>query len=150
MYNKAEYQKQWRKDNPELSAAINKKWRESHKEQQKAYKKKYNEENKDRIKIYYLNRNKERRKKILDIISGGNPVCVRCGCDDIRLLEINHKNGGGTKETNKGRNASQFWNDIRSGKRKTNDLELLCKICNAEHALELKFGKLPFTITYQK
>lgn len=67
--------------------------------------------------------------------------CVRCGCDDFRLLEINHKNGGGRKELKEfqkyGRSVQEL---IRRGWRKTCDLELLCKPCNAIHYLEMKYG----------
>ena len=87
------------------------------------------------------------RKVIFNIVSDNNPVCENCGCDDPNLLEINHKNGGGTKEIRqKGRS---FLQDIYSG-RKTDDLNLLCKVCNALHYLELKNGKLPFKVTWIK
>lgn len=93
-------------------------------------------------KIYYT----ERRIKLLSIVSNNNIVCARCGCKDIRLLEINHKNGGGNKELRN--RESKFLTNILTGKRKTDDLELLCKVCNAWHYLELKYGKLPYKISY--
>jgi hypothetical protein len=90
------------------------------------------------------------RKVIFNIISNNNPVCENCGCDDLRLLEINHKHGGGTKESQKGKNSNRFYLDIYKGRRKTDDLNLLCKVCNALHYLELKNGKLPFVIQWNK
>jgi len=33
-------------------------------------------------------------------------------------------------------------------KRDTKDLEVTCKVCNAKHYLELKYGKLPYQIIY--
>ena len=69
--------------------------------------------------------------------------CVRCGCDDIRLLEINHKNGGGRLDN---RNIIQR---IRTKERKTDDLELLCRPCNAIHFIEKKFGeKFPLKVVW--
>lgn len=89
-----------------------------------------------------------RKKVIFNIISNGNPVCNNCGCNDIRLLEINHKNGGGGKEMQKGKRTNAFRSDIYSGRRKTDDLELLCRVCNAKYYLEMKYGKIPMVITW--
>lgn len=83
------------------------------------------------------------------VISGNTNVkCNYCGCNDIRLLEINHKNGGGGKEM-KGR-SSTFYGDIIKYRRDVSDLEIACRVCNALHYLELKFGKLPYKIDYDK
>lgn len=73
--------------------------------------------------------------------------CVRCGCDDIKFLEINHKDGGGGKEY---RNRYyQFYQDVMSGKRKTEDLELLCRPCNHIHYLEMKYGKVGLKVIWE-
>ena len=58
--------------------------------------------------------------------------CVNCGCDDIKALELNHKNGGGNKE-NLLRRQKSLYLDIIAGRR--NDIELTCKICNSLHCL---------------
>ena len=52
----------------------------------------------------------------------GNP------CYDIRIIQIHHLNGGGSKDR-RGK-AHQFYNDIVSGKRKIDDLILLCANCH--------------------
>ena|SRR3990167_2210919 len=89
------------------------------------------------------------RKRVFFRITGTvDNKCARCGCDDVRLLEINHKNGGGGKETQKGNKVARFYLDIASGKRKTDDLELLCKPCNGIHALEMKYGQLPMKVVW--
>lgn len=111
----------------------------------------------ERLKEYKRNNRKtiesktQKRTKItvLNIISGGNPHCVKCGCDDIRLLEIHHKNGGGTQEFKKEKYINYHWN-IYMGRRKTDDLELYCRICHAYIHLELQYGKLPYNISYDK
>lgn len=123
--------KQYYQNNIEKKKEYSKKWLENNRESHKEYCKKYGEKT---------------RMTVLNIISGGEPHCVRCGCDDVRLLEINHKEGGGNQEYNNG--IRLFYRNIRDGKRKTDDLELLCKICNAHHALELRFGELPYKIIY--
>jgi hypothetical protein len=92
------------------------------------------------------------KKKVLAIISkSANPFCVSCGCDDMRLLEVNHKNGGGGKEMGKGiaNKSMTFYRDITMLRRKTDDLEVLCRVCNAKHYLELKYGKLPIKVTWE-
>jgi len=71
------------------------------------------------------------RKKILEKLGG---KCVYCGCDIPEALEINHINGGGTKEkyfTHR----KQFYLDILAGRYDISKLELTCKICNAWHCL---------------
>jgi len=143
MFNK----KEWAKKNKEKIAKQSRKhylenkkhydeyrakWAREHPESRKATKKKYNENT---------------RVTVLKMLSNGKPVCVNCGCDDIRFLEINHINGGGYQDT-KGCRGSRFYQIIKQGKRKTDDLNILCRICNAWHALELKYGKLPYIIMY--
>lgn len=91
-----------------------------------------------------------RRRRLCFKISGSNePRCVRCGCDDMRLLEINHKNGGGNTEMQKGKNSNQFYAAILKGERPVDDLELLCKPCNAIHYLETKYGPLPLHVVWK-
>ena len=82
----------------------------------------------------------------MKVIGGGKVQCVRCGCNDQRLLEINHKTGGGGKEM-KGKSHA-FYISIARLKRKTDDLELLCRVCNAQHYLEMKYGELPFLVVW--
>jgi len=97
------------------------------------------------------------RKRLFFKICGSiNPKCVRCGCDDKRLLEINHKNGGGSEEygrNSKGkslkRSSVTFYYSILDGRRSTDDLEILCKPCNAIHYLELKYGTLPMQVIWK-
>lgn len=90
---------------------------------------------------YRINQRESRQRqryRALSILSGGIPCCFYCGCDDIRLLEINHKNGGGGKEHLK-RRTNQLELDIISNRRREG-LEVACRVCNALHYLGLKFG----------
>jgi len=102
---------------------------------------------------YYKNKckksTKKRRikafKKIQEKIE-----CVRCGCNDIRLLEINHKNGGGRQTDFKNnRGGAYMVQAIVKDIRKTNDLEILCRPCNNIHYLEMKYGKLPIKVIWE-
>jgi hypothetical protein len=86
-----------------------------------------------------------RRAKLL--ISGGSMACVRCRCDDERLLEINHKNGGGGIELKA--QGNRFYRSIARMERGVDDLELLCRPCNAVHYLEMKYGVAgKFSVTW--
>jgi len=154
-------QKKWREEHKEYF----KKWNENHRERLNECARKRYADNPEHYREYrrqwrknhpeyakkHLLQNKiirqQRKLKIFNIISGNNPVCVRCGCDDIRLLEINHKNGGGRKESGQGKQ-STFCGDILHGRREVDDLELLCRVCNSWHYLEMKYGELPYTIIY--
>lgn len=126
-------------------------------EYSKIYSKKYPERIK-KYKEYHKRHSKERGKITRDrvrrvnfnIISGNNPVCANCGCNDERLLEINHLKGGGNKELRRGKYFTVFNWDIYMGRRNTEDLNLLCRPCNALHYLELKYGKLPYKIIWRK
>lgn len=86
------------------------------------------------------------RLRALMLVGRGTIACVRCGCDQPNLIEINHKNGGGGKEHKS--SGRQFHRRIASLDRPVDDLELLCKPCNAVHALELKHGPLPFRVVW--
>lgn len=108
--------------------------------------KKWIENNPDRYKEIWRATNKRYREKVLRSVSE-ELKCMKCGCDKIEFLEINHKNGGGAKEV-KHRN-QDFYAKILSGERATDDLELLCKPCNNLHYLELKYGSQPFKIIWE-
>jgi hypothetical protein len=143
--------KEYFKKYPEKKKAARKKYYENHKDLCKEKVKIWHDNNVDSINKYHREYNKNRYNKfriaVFNLLSNNNPHCVRCNCDDIRLLEINHKNGGGKKEI---RNSIKFYNDILSEIRKTDDIELLCKVCNSWHYLELKYGELPYKISYDK
>src|SRR5690349_5266768 len=80
------------------------------------------------------------------LVGRGSVLCIRCGCDRPEMLEINHKNGGGREELR--RLKTTFYRMIARLERAVDDLELLCRPCNAVHALELRHGPLPFKVTW--
>jgi len=105
----------------------------------------------NRIKV--RNDSKALYKRIrIGVLTKINPElkCMRCGCDIIRLLEINHKNGGGSKES-KSFIYYSLTLSIHYNRRKTDDLELLCAICNKLHWYELLFKTtdLGFNISWE-
>lgn len=76
-----------------------------------------------------------------------NLKCIRCGCNDIRFLEINHKNGISHEERKESKHIGKA---IVKGWRKTSDLEILCRPCNHIHYLEMKFGFVPLKVVWEK
>lgn len=88
---------------------------------------------------------RRQRRRALMLVGDGAIACVRCGCDRPELLEINHKNGGGRKDLV----GKWFYRAIVKLERKTDDLELLCRPCNAIHYLESKYGPLPLKVVWE-
>ena len=96
------------------------------------YGKTHREEGNERAKKYYR---KIRREAISKL--GGK--CERCGITDIRLLNINHIDGGGRKELDEvyGGWILKFYRDIARGNRKTDDLNVLCANHNILYEYEV-------------
>jgi len=67
-----------------------------------------------------------------EVISMLGGKCVKCGTTDSRLLTINHKNGGGRRDGP----SVQLYRAIARGKRKTDDLEVMCFNCNRLYEYE--------------
>ena len=77
--------------------------------------------------------------KVISFYSGGTNECCQCGCDNIKKLEINHIEGGGTEHREKlfGSNTGgvKFYqwlikNGFPSG------YDVRCKICNLKYRPE--------------
>jgi hypothetical protein len=64
-----------------------------------------------------------RRKLSLELLGG---KCVKCGFSDTRALQIDHVNGGGTKERVKDSRIAE--KNVINGN--TTDYQLLCANCN--------------------
>lgn len=63
--------------------------------------------------------------------------CVNCGCDDARILELNHIRGGGRKDRAKTQNCSAaiYRKALKDPNRKKK-YNILCRICNALHYVQ--------------
>ena len=111
--------------------------------------KKHAQENSERIKQYHKGYHGKHRLEVLAKIDPAMK-CANCGCDDTRLLEINHIKGGGKKEQKKAGVTRNLVLLIQTSKRGTEDLNLLCRACNALDHLERVFGKTPFRVVWEK
>jgi len=88
---------------------------------------------------YKKHRESLKKRAYFKICGSVFPCCVRCGCDDVRLLEVNHKVPCGKGNRRAGQN---LLCDVVSGKLPVDNLEILCRPCNAIHWLEYKLGEL--------
>jgi len=143
MFNK----KEWAKKNKEKIAKQSRKHYLENKKHYDEYRKKWAREHIESRRETARKSVRKARIRALEMIARGKPVCGNCGCDDVRLLEINHINGGGFQEWKKCP-GSRFIDKINRGDRKIDDLNILCRVCNAQDYLERKYGKLPYTIIY--
>lgn len=89
------------------------------------------ESNRRAKKKYAQRHYKEQRQRILGILGG---KCVKCGFGDARALQIDHINGGGTKE-NKALGPARYSQYLKT---KCEGLQLLCANCNMIKKFENK------------
>ena len=100
--------------------------------------KRYRDECKEQIRKNTQVYRKRVRIGALIIVGNGIVRCFNCGCDNLGLIEINHLNGGGTKELFQ--KSHKFYLDIVKGRRVIDDLNLLCRVCNHAYYVKLKYG----------
>lgn len=79
-----------------------------------------------------VQRDLERRHRsaALDALGGR---CVHCGIDDVRVLCIDHIDGGGTRERRSGRKQTVFYKAVSED---TTGFQALCHNCNWIKRLE--------------
>jgi len=123
----------------------------AHREETIQRTKKYHHEHKEERKKYYKENYAEIRLEVLAKIDP-SMKCARCGCDETRFLDVNHIKGGGYEEHKKrGKKvAKNMILLIHTGKRGVEDLNLLCRICNALDYLERKYGHTRLRVVWDK
>lgn len=102
----------------------------------KATRKKYSQTHKSGYQKEYL---RKIRNSVVEILGG---VCIKCGFSDIRALQIDHINGGGSKERKSGGYVGNFHKHVlRSVLNQENKYQLLCANCNWIKRVENKEQK---------
>ena len=81
------------------------------------------------------------RKDIINLLGG---KCIICGTTDLRLLNLNHKNGGGT--TDRGHRINVY-RELRKGIRDKDDYDVRCFNCNILYDYERGIRKVPEEVT---
>lgn len=96
--------------------------------ERRAYQKDWRDKNKEHALIY---QREWRRKRLIQIrgeaIVRHGGKCLRCGLTDVRVLQFDHINGGGSQER-KTNSQLKILTDIANGKRQ--DFQLLCANCH--------------------
>lgn len=93
--------------------------------------KKWLEKKPHKIKEYCKRWGRGLRIKALVAVSGSlAPSCKCCSEDIVEFLQIDHINGGGTKESKSYGNHREFFVDIIRGVRPIDGLQVLCANCN--------------------
>lgn len=108
------------------------------------YMKRYKKRHPEKAKLWDKISKKRLRQRVIAYLGG--PRCVRCGCNDGRVLEINHKKGHGAKDVRRrGGFNSLYWSILKEKRKR--EFEVLCRVCNAAHYCELKYG-LKFRVQF--
>lgn len=63
----------------------------------------------------------------------GGLKCAQCGCDSVKILEVNHLKGGGHQDNVKRHDPKSLFRDIVKEKVDIKEYNVLCKVCNAHH-----------------
>jgi len=114
-------------------------------EERKIYYKKYNIDNKKKIQIQRKGYRQRKRLKALNIVGKCILKCVMCGCENIDALTINHNDSNGSKDREE--NTRSIIDRIVDGSRKTDDLSIMCYMCNWNFYQKYKFG-LNYTVIF--
>jgi hypothetical protein len=119
-----ERNKQYKQEHHDEELARHYKWREEH----------YEEYLEDQVQRTNARRNKL-REQILDILGR---KCVRCGYDaDVRALQIDHVNGGGSQERKKLVYGIPYYRRIlESVQTNSGEFQVLCANCNVIKRME--------------
>lgn len=117
---------------------------------QKTYQAKWRKENEERARdIQRKHRAKykyELKREVCNLLGGQR--CVNCGVTDMRVLEVNHINGGGSaevkrrkRETGKTYGSNDLYQDIKHNRVDRSFFNILCRPCNAMDYLCRKYGE---------
>lgn len=120
---------------------------EAFKERQARYVQKWRQANPEKQRLARKRAYDNRKRKGFDKVGGA--TCRNCGCTELHALEFNHKNGNGSKEHRENGRVAMV-DRVLTGKRDTDDLEVLCRICNALDHIERKLPhvKGKFKVTW--
>jgi len=114
------YYDQWIKDHPGKSAEYNKKYRKTHPQKRTEKSRVYAAEWSKKFNV-------SKRLELLRLYGG---KCTRCGFDDFRALQIDHIDGGGTRECRAIGRHNMYKKMVESKSLHKNEYQILCANCN--------------------
>ena len=99
------------------------------KEESKIYMRKWRSKNKDKVREYNKTNILRNRLKVMDMLGGRK--CVKCGCIDIRCLQIDHINGDRKREKYTVGGSRMYYIQIRRNiENGSKNYQILCANCN--------------------
>lgn len=90
-----EYYHQYYLTHHEEALKIQRLYYKNHKKQAADWYKEYYQNHRDKRIQDYKQGNQQIKREVLTYYGNGKLACVKCGCDDVRALTIDHINGGG-------------------------------------------------------
>ena len=107
------------------------------KRERKEYNKAWHKKNREHVRAYRRNRGFELKEAVYTLYG---KRCARCGIADIRVLQIDHVFGGGSKEKRAiGHNQHSFYSLILKHPER---YQLLCANCNWIKRIEEKEARI--------
>ena len=103
---------------------------------QSAYMKTYYPKNRERMNENAKRAMRKKREKVVkyvsDYVSGKKPMCLKCGMDDIRTLQIDHINAGGNSDVRSFASRATYYSHILSLSpiEVKEKYQILCANCN--------------------
>jgi hypothetical protein len=110
-------------------------WQAEHPEQVRASKQAYRERTREKEREYSQSKRVRNRLQVLSALGG---KCDRCGIDDWRVLQIDHIDGGGTRERKQVTSIDRYYKDMLLTPEK---YQVLCANCHQIKRYEEREGK---------
>jgi hypothetical protein len=126
--NNTEKRKQWfrerdqKRERKYYKKQQNKKYRQEHKEELAEYNKGYQDKNKAQLQKYFANRYYTLKEKVFVILGS---ECSNCGCNDKRILQVDHVNGHGYSERKTSKKIP-----FKNIEKNPEKYQILCPNCN--------------------
>lgn len=97
-------------------------------------------------RYYWGNASAKARVKAIEALGG--PICVKCGCTSLSILEINHKSSGHRKSWAVGHARLKALRAIVRGSIDRGAFDVRCRVCNALHYVQEILGIKGHKVTW--
>lgn len=128
-------QAEYRKNNKEKLCESQKRYRQNNKEKLVEKNRRYRQANPESTRKQSAECNRKARQRIRRAIFALlGEVCINCGFNDVRALQVDHIKGGGTKERNTTNAPTVYYRRVLEvGKA---EYQILCANCNQIKRIE--------------
>jgi hypothetical protein len=114
--------------NPQVHRDASRRWRQTHPDLVKEQKRRYYERHTERLRALQNPGNLARARQLRrDVLAALGNLCIRCGFDDWRALQIDHIHGSGRADRARFANLSQYFRAVIAEPEK---YQILCSNCN--------------------